>query len=229
MRPSAGNAVTPDPVIWAVLPPERRAAAVALLAMLAARAVARLAGGGRDEPVAGSAGALRRPSRLPEWLPASAYWFMAASLRGRSEPVHSGSGPVTSRTRSGLVARPGLNSANWVAVRLRGAKGSGARRRAWRGRRRQQVARGRPQDRCGSRGIPSEQGIQHCTSWRSVILWPGMYSVAGGVRDRPMLCRRWAWPPTVGVVGVPAGRFRMDPLVLAAGTALIGAMVTDAW
>ncbi len=50
MRPSAGNAVTPDPVIWAVLPPERRAAAVALLAMLAARAVARLAGGGRDEP-----------------------------------------------------------------------------------------------------------------------------------------------------------------------------------
>ena len=41
MRPSAGHAVTPDPVIWAVLPPERRAAAVALLAMLAARAAAR--------------------------------------------------------------------------------------------------------------------------------------------------------------------------------------------
>ena len=36
MRPSAGQAVTPDPVVWAVLPPERRAAAVALLAMLAA-------------------------------------------------------------------------------------------------------------------------------------------------------------------------------------------------
>ena len=47
MRPSAGNAVTPDPVIWVVLPPERRAAAVALLAMLAARAVAR-AGGRRS-------------------------------------------------------------------------------------------------------------------------------------------------------------------------------------
>ena len=40
MRPSAGNAVTPDPLVWAVLPPERRAAAVALLAMLAARAAA---------------------------------------------------------------------------------------------------------------------------------------------------------------------------------------------
>jgi hypothetical protein len=50
MRPSAGNAVTPDPVVWVLLPPERRAAAVALLAMLAARAAARVAGGGRDEP-----------------------------------------------------------------------------------------------------------------------------------------------------------------------------------
>jgi hypothetical protein len=33
MRPTAGNAVTSDPVIWAVLPPERRAAAVALIAV----------------------------------------------------------------------------------------------------------------------------------------------------------------------------------------------------
>ena len=41
MRASAGNAVTSDLLIWAALPPERRAAAVALLAMLAARAAAR--------------------------------------------------------------------------------------------------------------------------------------------------------------------------------------------
>ena len=50
MRPSAGNAVTPDPLIWAVLPRERRAAVVALLALLAARAAAGPAGSGRDEP-----------------------------------------------------------------------------------------------------------------------------------------------------------------------------------
>jgi len=50
MRPNAGQAVTPDPLIWAMLPPERRAAVVALLAMLAARAAAGPAGGGRDEP-----------------------------------------------------------------------------------------------------------------------------------------------------------------------------------
>jgi hypothetical protein len=50
MRPSTGNAVSPDPLVWAVLPPERRAAVVALLAMLAARAAVRAAGGGRDEP-----------------------------------------------------------------------------------------------------------------------------------------------------------------------------------
>ncbi len=37
MRPGAGRTVTPDPLIWTVLPPERRAAAVALLAMLAAQ------------------------------------------------------------------------------------------------------------------------------------------------------------------------------------------------
>ena len=36
MQPSAGNAVTPDLLVWMLLPPERRAAAVALLAMLAA-------------------------------------------------------------------------------------------------------------------------------------------------------------------------------------------------
>src|SRR5271165_5847197 len=29
--------------------------------------------------------------------------------------------------------------------------------------------------------------------------------------------------------GLPQGRCRMDPLVLAAGTALVGAMVTDGW
>jgi hypothetical protein len=50
MQPSAGNVVTPDPVVWAVLPPDRRAAVVALLAMLAARAAVGSAGGGRDEP-----------------------------------------------------------------------------------------------------------------------------------------------------------------------------------
>ena len=44
MRPSAGNVVTPDPLVWAVLPPERRAAVVALLAMLAARAAAGVGG-----------------------------------------------------------------------------------------------------------------------------------------------------------------------------------------
>ena len=37
MRSSAGNAMPPDPLIWTVLPPERRAAVVALLAMLAAQ------------------------------------------------------------------------------------------------------------------------------------------------------------------------------------------------
>ena len=42
MRASAGNAVTSDLLSWAVLPPERRAAAVALLALLAARAAARV-------------------------------------------------------------------------------------------------------------------------------------------------------------------------------------------
>ena len=47
MRPSAGHAVTSDFLVWAVLPPERRAAAVAMLAMLAP---GRAAGGGRDEP-----------------------------------------------------------------------------------------------------------------------------------------------------------------------------------
>jgi len=68
VQPSAGNAVTPDPVIWAVLPPERRAAAVSLLAMLAVKAAARVAGGGRDEPgqvpAAGAAAAEDR-SRAP--------------------------------------------------------------------------------------------------------------------------------------------------------------------
>ena len=37
MRPGAGQAVAPDPLVWAVLPPERRAAVIALLAMLAAQ------------------------------------------------------------------------------------------------------------------------------------------------------------------------------------------------
>jgi hypothetical protein len=50
MQPSAGHAVTPEFLIWAVLSPERRAAAVAMLGMLAARAAGRAAGGGRDEP-----------------------------------------------------------------------------------------------------------------------------------------------------------------------------------
>ena len=46
----AGQAMTLRLQVWVVLPAERRAAAVALLAMLAARAVAGPAGGGRDEP-----------------------------------------------------------------------------------------------------------------------------------------------------------------------------------
>src|SRR5216110_2147411 len=65
MRPSAGNVVTPDPLIWSVLPPERRAAVVVLLAMLAARAAAGQAGGGRGEPgkvPAGGAAAAEDPS-----------------------------------------------------------------------------------------------------------------------------------------------------------------------
>ena len=40
MRLGTGNAAAPGPLVWAVLPPERRTAAVALLAMLAARAAA---------------------------------------------------------------------------------------------------------------------------------------------------------------------------------------------
>ena len=32
MRPSAGHAVIPDSLVWTVLPPERRAAVIALLA-----------------------------------------------------------------------------------------------------------------------------------------------------------------------------------------------------
>ena len=50
MRPSAGSAVTPPLRVWMMLPAERRAAAVTLLAMLAARAAAGPAGGGRGEP-----------------------------------------------------------------------------------------------------------------------------------------------------------------------------------
>ena len=50
MRPSAGHAVIPDSLVWTVLPPERRAAVIALLALLAARAAARAAKGGCDEP-----------------------------------------------------------------------------------------------------------------------------------------------------------------------------------
>src|SRR5712691_5243674 len=68
MRPSAGNAVTLDPLIWAMLPRERRAAVVALLALLAARAAAGPAGGGRDEPgqvPAGGAAAAQDPARAP--------------------------------------------------------------------------------------------------------------------------------------------------------------------
>ena len=42
MRPNAGQAVTPQLRVWMVLPPERRAAAVAMLALLAARAAAAL-------------------------------------------------------------------------------------------------------------------------------------------------------------------------------------------
>ena len=77
MQPSAGNAVTPDPLVWALLPPERRAAAVALLAMLAARAAACVAGGGRDEPgevpAAGAAAAEDPPGAPgPGGEPASA-------------------------------------------------------------------------------------------------------------------------------------------------------------
>jgi hypothetical protein len=49
MRPGAGRTAIPDPLIWTVLPPERRAAVISLPAMLAARAAARTTGGGRDE------------------------------------------------------------------------------------------------------------------------------------------------------------------------------------
>jgi hypothetical protein len=38
MRPGAGQAMTPQLRVWMMLPAERRAAAVALLAMLAVRA-----------------------------------------------------------------------------------------------------------------------------------------------------------------------------------------------
>ncbi len=61
MQPGAGQTVTPELLIWAALPPERRAAAVAVLAMLAVRAAAGVTGGSRDEhgqvPDAGAAGA----------------------------------------------------------------------------------------------------------------------------------------------------------------------------
>ena len=98
MRPSAGNAVTPDPVLWSVLPPERRAAAVALLAMLAARAVARLAGGGRDEPgqvpAAGAAQQKIRPEHLDR----------AASI---ARAILQATGPERDRLREAGLRRAG--------------------------------------------------------------------------------------------------------------------------
>jgi hypothetical protein len=50
MGPGARKAVTPGLLVWTVLPPERRAAVVSLLGMLAARAATGVTGGGRDEP-----------------------------------------------------------------------------------------------------------------------------------------------------------------------------------
>ena len=90
MRPSAGNAVTPDPVIWAVLPPERRAAAVALLAMLAARA----AGGGRDEP-----GQVRPQGQPQQKIRPEHLDRAAAVLLGSSANVQVRMGVVCGRRR----------------------------------------------------------------------------------------------------------------------------------
>jgi hypothetical protein len=46
MRPVTGEAVTSQPRVWVMLPADRRAAAVALLALLAARAAVGPAGSG---------------------------------------------------------------------------------------------------------------------------------------------------------------------------------------
>ena len=50
MHPTALKMVTPGLLVWTVLPPERRAAVVSLLGMLAVRAAAGATEGGRDEP-----------------------------------------------------------------------------------------------------------------------------------------------------------------------------------
>ena len=50
MGPSARKTVIPGLLVWTLLPPERRAAVISLLGMLAARAAAGAAGGSRDEP-----------------------------------------------------------------------------------------------------------------------------------------------------------------------------------
>ncbi len=109
MQPSAGNAVTPDLLVWMLLPPERRAAAVALLAML-----------GRE----------RRPACREAVVMSLARYRLQPQQKVRPEHLDRAAAVYASRPRSRclIIQSPRGCSTRWPSGRWRWA---GRGRRWW--------------------------------------------------------------------------------------------------